>query len=74
MTARRSRLWRSMWARWANKPVARTMMLAYDDEYSINWMGRRLRPYWRRNGMDAMGLLNVAAREYEQLESTLDRL
>ena len=50
-----------------SKPVARTMMLAYDDEYSINWMGRRLRPYWRRNGMDAMGLLNVAAKDYENL-------
>ena len=50
-----------------SKPVARTMMLAYDDQYSINWMGRRLRPYWRRNGMDAMGLLNVAAKDYENL-------
>ena len=50
-----------------SKPVARTMMLAYDDEYSINWMGHRLRPYWRRNGMDAMGLLNVAAKDYESL-------
>ena len=49
------------------QPVARTLMLAYDDEYSINWMGRRLRPYWRRNGMDAMGLLTVAARDYPRL-------
>ncbi len=47
--------------------VSRTMMLAYDDEYSINWMGRRLRPYWRRNGMDAAGLLTTAARDYVQL-------
>ncbi|BCM94367.1 hypothetical protein IAD21_06274 [Abditibacteriota bacterium] len=52
-----------------SQPVKRTMMLAYDDEYSINWMGHRLRPYWRRNGMDAMGLLNVAARDYEQLNT-----
>ena len=49
------------------KPISRTLMLAYDDEYSIQWMGRRLRPYWRRNGMNAMGLLSVAANEYEQL-------
>ncbi len=48
-------------------PVTRVLMIAYDDEYSLNWMGRRLRPYWRRNGMDAMGLLNVAARDYESL-------
>ena len=49
------------------EPVSRTAMIAYDDEYSINWMGRRLRPYWRRNGMDAMGLLQVAARDYPSL-------
>lgn len=49
------------------QPMSRTMMIAYDDEYSINWMGRKLRPYWRRNGMDAMGLLNVAARDYDQI-------
>ncbi|MDF2440988.1 MAG: hypothetical protein JWN98_1972 [Abditibacteriota bacterium] len=51
------------------QPVSRTMMLAYDDEYSINWMGRKLRPYWRRGGMDAMGLLTVAARDFEQLNT-----
>lgn len=50
-----------------SQPASRTMMIAYDDEYSINWMGRRLRPYWRRNGMDAIGLLHVAARDYEAL-------
>ena len=49
------------------QPVSRTLMLAYDDEYSLNWMGKRLRPYWRRDGMDAMGLLRVAARDYSQL-------
>ena len=50
-----------------SQPASRTMMIAYDDEYSIQWMGRRLRPYWRRNGMDAIGLLSVAARDYVQL-------
>ncbi len=48
-------------------PVARTLMVAYDDEYSINWMGRNLRPYWRRNGADALDLLSVAARDYPSL-------
>ncbi len=49
------------------EPTSRTVMLAYDDEYSINWMGRRLRPYWRQNGMDAVGLLQTAAKEYPAL-------
>ena len=48
-------------------PVSRTLMVAYDDEYSIDWMGRNLRPYWRRNGMDALGLLSVAAKDYADL-------
>ncbi len=51
------------------QPVSRTLMIAYDDEYSLNWMGRRLRPYWRRNGMDALGLLNASARDYNQLNT-----
>ena len=50
-------------------PVSRTLMVAYDDQYSINWMGRNLRPYWRRNGMDALGLLSVAARDYSSLNT-----
>ncbi len=50
-------------------PVSRTVMLAYDDEYSLNWMGKRLRPYWRRGGMDAAGLLNLAAKDYPSLNA-----
>ena len=50
-------------------PVARTLMVAYDDEYSINWMGRPLRPYWRRNGADALDLLGVAAKDYPSLNT-----
>ena len=34
----------------AAEPVARQLMLAYDDLFSIQYLNRRLRPYWRRNG------------------------
>jgi len=37
------------------------LVLAYDDEYSIEYLGTKLRPYWRRNGMDAAKLLQTAA-------------
>lgn len=30
-------------------PVATHVMLAYDDVYSLEYMERKLRPYWRRN-------------------------
>jgi hypothetical protein len=49
-------------------PVSRHLMLAYDDEYSITFFRQNLRPYWRRNGMNAADLLQKAEREYESLQ------
>lgn len=46
---------------------SRYLMLAYDDLYSINYFGQKLRPYWRRNGTDAQGLLSSAASSYAAL-------
>lgn len=61
-----------MTARWdlgqvGEKAVSRLAMLAYDDEYSILYFDEPLRPYWRRNGLDAAGLLQAAARDYPRL-------
>jgi Domain of unknown function (DUF4965)/Domain of unknown function (DUF5127)/Domain of unknown function (DUF1793)/Domain of unknown function (DUF4964) len=50
------------------KPVSRWLMLAYDDEYSIQYFKKNLRPYWRRNGDDAAALLKKAAADYESLK------
>jgi hypothetical protein len=49
------------------EPVSRHLMLAYDDQFSVEYFNRRLRPYWRRNGQDAGALLKSAARDYEAL-------
>jgi hypothetical protein len=43
----------------------RWLMLAYDDEYSIEYLGQKLRPWWRRNGADAAELLQAAAKLQE---------
>ena len=48
-------------------PVSRYAVLAYDDEFSIEYFQRRLRPYWRRNGMDAAGLLRAAVTDFPAL-------
>ena len=53
-------------------PVSKHLILAYDDEFSIQFMGHDLRPYWRRprkdgGAMDAAGLLQAAARDYARL-------
>jgi hypothetical protein len=49
------------------KPVSHWLMLAYDDLYSIQYMKKNLRPYWRRNGWQIADLLKAAARGYEAL-------
>jgi hypothetical protein len=48
-------------------PVARHWMVAYDDQFSIEYFHRKLRPYWRRNGWEASDLLERAAGDYETL-------
>jgi len=49
------------------QPVSQYLMIAYDDLYSIQYMKKNLRPYWRRNGWEAADLLKAAARDYESL-------
>jgi hypothetical protein len=50
------------------KPVSHWLMLAYDDLYSIQYMKKNLRPYWRRNGWEASDLLQASAGDYESLK------
>ncbi len=50
-----------------SQPVTRWLMLAYDDEFSIQYFKKNLRPYWRRNGDDARALLKKAAADYTAL-------
>jgi len=49
--------------------VSRHITLAYDDEYSIQYFGRNLRPYWRRKGMDGPKLLAVSEASYDSLKA-----
>src|SRR5205823_11842805 len=51
-----------------NSAVSRHVALAYDDLFSVSYLERRLRPYWRRNGTEAAEMLRSALREYESLE------
>ncbi len=51
----------------AESPVARHLLLAYDDLYAITYFRQNLRPYWRRAGMQAAELLQRSEAEYEAL-------
>lgn len=48
-------------------PVERTLMLAYDDVYGLQYFGKNLRSYWRRNGAEARDLIERAAHQYPEL-------
>ena len=52
----------------ASKPVTRQVLLAYDEVYSIEYFGRKLRPYWRRDGKTTSAMLGGAASQYADLE------
>jgi hypothetical protein len=54
--------------------VTRQVVIAYDDEFSISYLQRRLRPYWRRKGADAVDMLRAALRDYAALEERGKRL
>lgn len=47
--------------------VSKRIILAYDDVYSLEYLGKRCRPYWRRNGANAMDMLEHANAQYAEL-------
>lgn len=48
-------------------PVSWTVLLAYDDYFGIQYFGRNLRPFWRRNGWGAGDLIAAAVRECQEV-------
>src|SRR5205823_3535298 len=49
------------------EPVSRHVLLAHDDLFGIEYFHRKLRPYWRRSGMEIDELLRTAAKQYAEL-------
>jgi hypothetical protein len=48
----------------------RHLLLAYDDEYSVQYFGQNLRPWWRRDGKTgANELLQQAEQDYARLRT-----
>jgi len=49
-------------------PIIRHLLLAYTEDYAIEYLGRKLRPYWQRNGMTVDQMLATAESDYPRLE------
>jgi hypothetical protein len=52
----------------SEKPSSRHVLLAYTEDYAIEYLGRKLRPYWQRNNMSVEQMLATAESEYPSLE------
>lgn len=46
------------------------LIIAYDDRFSVEYMYRRLRPYWRKDGMNASGLIQATIDCFEKVKAT----
>ena len=49
------------------EPVQRKVAVAYDEIFAIKYFGKKLLPYWARNGAKMSELLQTAFREYPKL-------
>lgn len=48
-------------------PATKRVIVAYDDEFCMTWLGEKLRPYWRKDGETALGMLDLANAQYSDL-------
>jgi hypothetical protein len=48
--------------------VSRHVLLSYTEDYAIEYLGRKLRPYWQRNGLTVQQMLSDAETQYPRLE------
>jgi hypothetical protein len=49
-------------------PVTRHVLLAYTEEDEVEYLGRKLRPYWQRNGETVAQMLAEAEKDYPDLD------
>jgi hypothetical protein len=53
--------------------ASRYLVIAYDDLFSVEYLFRRLRPWWRRNGAGAAELIRKALAEYASLKTRCEK-
>jgi hypothetical protein len=50
-----------------SRPVSRYVVLAYDERFSVQYLDRWLRPYWRKKNAEVSDLLVRSLKDYEAL-------
>ena len=50
------------------EPLSRHVLLAYTEDFAIEYLGRKLRPYWQRNGLSVQQMLAEAESQLPALE------
>lgn len=48
-------------------PTERHLLLAYTETYEVEYLGRKLRPYWQRNGETISQMLADSEKQYPEL-------
>ncbi len=51
-----------------SQAATRHVLFAYTEDYAIEYLGRKLRPYWQRNNQTVQDMLTAAERELPSLE------
>ena len=49
------------------------LMVAYDDEVGLQYFDAKLLPYWRRNGANAVSVLDAAAKQHDSVLKLCDQ-
>jgi hypothetical protein len=62
--------WRFPFGTVGPEATSRWIVIAYDEDYAVEFLGERLRPYWRESGrMDAKQMLRAAADDYPSISA-----
>lgn len=56
-----------------SEPASRYLLVAYDDWYSVEYLFRKLRPWWRRNGAGAADLMRESLADYASLKARCEK-
>jgi hypothetical protein len=53
----------------SGQPIQRHVIFAYTDTIAIEYLGRRLRDYWQRNGMSESAMFQASEKDFPALEA-----